>query len=141
MPQGEPPAMAKNIIPAISQEQREDDDSIRICERIVEIYEHLQKHETCPPLAGDDQTDVWTKYAEENRVMFDDDVLKNHRYLNEINNLKSSKGGRLTTIGKEIATMTTSLPAGIFVKVSHQFYFRIKKSLQLGRIINSYLID
>jgi hypothetical protein len=119
MPQGDLPNFAKNKISVIAPENGDDDESIRMCERIIEIYEYLQKVEACPSLVVDDQTDIWTKYAEENRVIFDDDVLKNHRYLNEISNLKSSAKGRLSTIGKEIATMTTSLPVGIFVKVSH----------------------
>ena len=111
----------KDSIPVISQDNREDDDSVRICERIIEVYESLQKRGASPSVTKD-HIDIWTKYAEENRVTFDDDVLKNHRYLSEINNLKSSTSrGRLVTIGKEVATMTTSLPAGIFVKVSHHF--------------------
>jgi baculoviral IAP repeat-containing protein 6 len=119
MPQGGPSPVptARNDDPVISEEKRDDDDSVRMCERIIAIYETLQKHNASPSV-GDDHTDIWTKYAEENRVTFDDDVLKNHRYLNEINNFKSSSTkGRLLTIGKEVATMTTSLPAGIFVKV------------------------
>ncbi len=131
MPQGAPsPALTPTVtdtVPFISEEKRDDDDdSVKMCEQIVDIYEYLQKYEASPSVAGD-HTDVWTKYAEENRVTFDDGVLKNHRYLNEINNLKSSPKGRLTTIGKEVATMTTSLPAGIFVKVS----CHIKSALEI----------
>jgi hypothetical protein len=135
MPQGDPPkdlpgdplrgpglAMSKLkenwMAPSISREKRDDDHSVKICERIIAIYELLEKHKDRPSIAMD-HTDVWTKFAEENRVTFDDGVLKNHRYLNEIKNLKSSNTkGRLVTIGKEVATMTTSLPPGIFVKVS-----------------------
>jgi baculoviral IAP repeat-containing protein 6 len=90
-----------------------------MCQLIIDIYEYLQKHKDRPTVAVD-HTDIWTKFAEENRVTFDDDVLKNHRFIAEIKNLKASNTkGRLVTIGKEVATMTTSLPAGIFVKVSH----------------------
>lgn len=104
--------------PSISQEKRDEDDSVQMCQRIIDIYEYLQKHKDRPTLAVD-QTDSWTKFAEENKVTFDDDVLKNHRFILEIRNLKSSNTkGRLVTIGKEVATMTTSLPAGIFVKVA-----------------------
>jgi len=89
-----------------------------MCERIIAIYELLEKQEDRPAITVD-HTDAWTKFTEENRVTFDDDVLKNHRYLADIRNLKSSNTkGRLVTIGKEVATMTTSLPPGIFVKVN-----------------------
>ena len=123
MPQGDAPggtglAVHKIKAPSISREKRDDDDSFKMCERIIAIYEILEKHKDRPSIAVD-HTDGWTKFTEENRVTFDDDVLKNHRYLAEIKNLKSSNTkGRLVTIGKEVATMTTSLPAGIFVKVT-----------------------
>jgi baculoviral IAP repeat-containing protein 6 len=122
MPQGDPPGapvLIRNKAPSISREKRDDDDSIQMCQLIIDIYEYLQKHKDRPTVAVD-HTDIWTKFAEENRVTFDDDVLKNHRFIAEIKNLKASNTkGRLVTIGKEVATMTTSLPAGIFVKVSH----------------------
>lgn len=126
MPQGDPPGalpgapvLVRNKTPSISREKRDDDDSVQMCQLIIDIYEYLQKHKDRPTVAVD-HTDIWTKFAEENRVTFDDDVLKNHRFIAEIKNLKASNTkGRLVTIGKEVATMTTSLPAGIFVKVSH----------------------
>jgi hypothetical protein len=122
MPQGDPPGapvLIRNKAPSISREKRDDDDSVQMCQLIIDIYEYLQKHKDRPTVAVD-HTDIWTKFAEENRVTFDDDVLKNHRFIAEIKNLKASNTkGRLVTIGKEVATMTTSLPAGIFVKVSH----------------------
>jgi hypothetical protein len=126
MPQGDPPGappgvpvLVRNKTPSISREKRDGDDSVQMCQLIIDIYEYLQKHKDRPTVAVD-HTDIWTKFAEENRVTFDDDVLKNHRFIAEIKNLKASNTkGRLVTIGKEVATMTTSLPAGIFVKVSN----------------------
>jgi baculoviral IAP repeat-containing protein 6 len=126
MPQGDPPGappgvpvLVRNKTPSISREKRDDDDSVQMCQLIIDIYEYLQKHKDRPTVAVD-HTDIWTKFAEENRVTFDDDILKNHRFIADIKNLKASNTkGRLVTIGKEVATMTTSLPAGIFVKVSH----------------------
>ncbi|KAE9366105.1 hypothetical protein N431DRAFT_472666 [Stipitochalara longipes BDJ] len=120
IPQAEPPgAPAVYNKPACgAQEKRDDEDSIQICQRIIDIYEFLQKHKERPSVTTD-HIDTWTKFAEENRVTFDDDVLKSHRFIGDIRNLKSSNTmGRLVTIGKEVATMTTSLPAGIFVKVA-----------------------
>lgn len=123
MPQGDAPggtglAVHKIKGQYICREKRDDDDSVRMCERIIAIYELLEKHEDRPVITVD-HTDAWTKFTEDNRVTFDDDVLKNHRYLADIRNLKSSNTkGRLVTIGKEVATMTTSLPPGIFVKVN-----------------------
>ena len=123
MPQGDAPggtglAVHKLKGHFICREKKDDDDSVRMCERIIAIYELLEKQEDRPAIT-DDHTDAWTKFTEENRVTFDDDVLKNHRYLADIRNLKSSNTkGRLVPIGKEVATMTTSLPPGIFVKVN-----------------------
>jgi baculoviral IAP repeat-containing protein 6 len=54
----------------------------------------------------------------ENRVTFTDDVLASHRYHKAFSAVKDSNIGRLSTIGKEIANMTTSLPPGIFLKVA-----------------------
>jgi ubiquitin-protein ligase len=44
--------------------------------------------------------------------------LENHRYQDKFASTKSGNKGRLTAIGREIANMTTSLPAGIFVRVA-----------------------
>ena len=64
--------------------------------------------------------DPWTKYTEENRVTFTDDVLNNHHYQPAIVGMNSlnPQRGRLNIIGREIANMTTSLPVGIFLKVA-----------------------
>jgi len=131
MSHGETPGalvVYKNKLESNNLEKRDDEDSIQICQRIIDIYEFLQKHKERPSLTIE-CIDTWTKFAQENRVTFDDDVLKSHRFFNEIKNLKSSNTkGRLVTIGKEVATMTTSLPAGIFVKVSRRsVFFKFQK--------------
>jgi hypothetical protein len=99
----------------------DNNNSVRICKSVIQMYENLQKvHTTDPKYASDeDLTDLWTKFGEDNRVTFTDDVLKNHAYHTVINATNASaQKGRLSTIGKEIANMTTSLPAGIFLKIA-----------------------
>ncbi|EKD13995.1 uncharacterized protein L3040_008001 [Drepanopeziza brunnea f. sp. 'multigermtubi'] len=61
---------------------------------------------------------IWSRFAEENRLTFTDEVLCNHRNEIEFNTVQSSNRGRLNTISKEIATMKTSLPPGVFLKVA-----------------------
>ena len=51
-------------------------------------------------------------------MTFTDEVLLCHRYADNFKALQTSKRGRLTTISKEIATLKTSLPTGIFLKVA-----------------------
>lgn len=61
---------------------------------------------------------AWAKFADDNKVTFTDDVLLHHRYTDNFSALQASNRGRLTTISKEIATLKTSLPPGIFLKVA-----------------------
>ena len=72
-----------------------------------------------PAVGSEITNDNWLKFAEDNRVTFTDAVLNQHRSHSEIVGLKGTpKKGRMSTIGKEVANMTTSLPPGIFLKVA-----------------------
>ena len=65
-----------------------------------------------------DQTAAWAKYSEDNRVSFTDDVLVGHRFKQHFESVFSRSGKRMNTISKQIASMTTALPLGIFVKIA-----------------------
>ncbi len=99
-----------------------DDKSILLlglCNRFVKIYELLDTKVIAQATAHDTgPSGTWLEYMEENRVMFTDDVLKFHRYHRDFSDLRESGKGRLNTINKEIATMMTSLPTGIFLKIA-----------------------
>jgi hypothetical protein len=98
-----------------------DTDSTETCRTIAKFYGVLLKKMA---LGASDhyQTqeikDPWSEYSEKNRVTFTDDVLKNHRLTKLLPGLKSSSRDRMLTISKEISSLSTSLPAGIFVKVA-----------------------
>ncbi|RDL38301.1 uncharacterized protein BP5553_02641 [Venustampulla echinocandica] len=62
--------------------------------------------------------DPWQEFTEAKQVTFTDDVLVNHRLSHEWCKIQSPPPGRMTGLWKEIASWTTSLPPGIFVKVS-----------------------
>lgn len=53
------------------------------CRRLVELWENLNKS-LADTTGSIDATrkDTWTKFAEDNRVTFTDDVLRNHRKSN-----------------------------------------------------------
>jgi baculoviral IAP repeat-containing protein 6 len=70
-------------------------------------------------------------YHEEKRLLFDDNVLISHNYHNEFSKLNWSHSGRMSALGKEIASMTTSLPPGIFLKVAES-RFDVMKLLIVG---------
>ncbi len=93
--------------------------SLELCNRFIKVHEQLNtkvmaqaaKHDIGP-------SETWLEYNEENRVMFTDEVLKTHRYHRDFSGVQTSGKGRLNTINKEIATMMTSLPNGIFLKIA-----------------------
>lgn len=101
-------------------------ETMKLCEGILDLHKHLAKVESetqgiGKPSAGltvQPET-AWVKYQEENRVTFTDEVLHAHRFASEMNNFKVSVAkNRLNTISKEVATLTTSLPPGIFLKIA-----------------------
>jgi len=61
---------------------------------------------------------LWQKFQEENKVTFTDEVLKTHKLSNQFGSGSSGSNGRSSTIAKELAMLTTSLPDGIFLKVA-----------------------
>ena len=57
-------------------------------------------------------------YAESNRVTFTDDVFSPHHFIDKFSAFTKSVPGRTTALGKDIASLTTSLPLRIFIKIA-----------------------
>ena len=93
-------------------------DPVPLCKRFIDLYTDLAKSAPIVDMPDNSLLDLWTKFAEENRVTFTDEALKTHTWSSLFSTVKNSPPGRLSTIGKEIANMTTNLPAGIFLKVA-----------------------
>jgi hypothetical protein len=108
-------------------------DATKLFEDFISLYESLEKKRPSHAVILNGTPDnAWQTYMEENRVTFSDEVLRNHRYKFEFDTRAFSPAkGRQNTISKEIATMTTSLPAGIFVKVAES-RMDVMKVLMVG---------
>ncbi|KAE8449676.1 hypothetical protein EG329_007451 [Mollisiaceae sp. DMI_Dod_QoI] len=107
----------------IAQDLREavDPESMAICRKIIKIYKIVGQiapeitRKAISPLK-----DPWMAYTESNRVTFTEAVLTDHslwkRYSQSTK--PEPEPGRMRVLSKEIASMTTSLPPGIFLKIS-----------------------
>ncbi|RDW76134.1 hypothetical protein BP5796_06955 [Coleophoma crateriformis] len=95
----------------------ENDESLSVCQNVIDLYNLLSSK--APVQVSKLSKDPWLEFCESNRVTFTEDVLTPHKYHSLFTRSKfTTKSGRMATIGKEIATMTTSLPPGIFLKVA-----------------------
>lgn len=102
----------------LEPESRDSQVSLSICRSIVEFYDTIPR--TAPEALRTHTIsvkDAWTDFQEENRVSFTDDVLTGHMCYPEFGKASYSKPGRMSTLGKEIANLSISLPPGIFLKV------------------------
>lgn len=89
------------------------------CQRIVEIYESFRRLQDASDNGHVEDLKIpWEAFCEENKVTFTDGVLKNHHFEKVFRKIKNSSMGRMSIIGRDIASMATSLPAGIFVKIA-----------------------
>lgn len=88
---------------------------------IVRVYEHLEAKLQEDDDVVDDSVTVdkkpeifteWAKFQENQKVTYTDDVLKNYKLQSEIGKRHSGSTGQMTTIFKELASLTTSLPDG-----------------------------
>lgn len=104
-------------------------DTMKLCEGMLALHEYLkakaeeemskQAMISGIPNASKESETAWAIYQEENRVTFTDEVLVSHRYETEMKNFVTSVSkNRLNIISKEVATLTTSLPPGIFLKIA-----------------------
>jgi hypothetical protein len=62
--------------------------------------------------------DPWKEFMANNRLTFTDEFLENHKFTKSFPSLKTSNQPRARAINQSIASLTTSLPDGIFVKVA-----------------------
>ncbi|KAI1007234.1 hypothetical protein K3495_g994 [Podosphaera aphanis] len=99
--------------------------STNVCKAIIQLYESLKAVEQKRNPVLIDLTsenvplDAWKIFAENNRVTFTDETLVSHKFTVEFSAvLTSNVKHRLNKISKEVATLTTSLPPGIFLKVA-----------------------
>lgn len=92
--------------------------ALDLCEQIVITYVKISsrvkdKTDISP------QTNNWTQYHSDNALEQTDKVLETYYFrhaLLELESMRSPPLGRMQYLVKEIATMATSLPDGIFVK-------------------------
>lgn len=92
-------------------------ESLSICRRIIEFYDTIRETAPDARISGR-SSDPWTVFTEAYKVTFTDDVLSGHNFHAEFSKLTSSPPGRMVALGKEIASLTTSLPSGIFLKIA-----------------------
>ncbi len=96
-----------------------NEETVAMCRKVLGFYQTVK--ETAPAAlraVGPTSKDAWTIYAEENRVTYTDDVLKSHMFHREFSQLRNSPPGRMTFLWRELTSLSTSLPPGIFLKVS-----------------------
>lgn len=94
-------------------------ESMAICKQLVKFYKVIEQ--TAPEASRRiifANRDPWEAFTERNRVSFTDAVLSRYRYGSDLLSVRSSRPGRMAALSKEIATLTTSLPPGIFLKIS-----------------------
>ncbi|CZT02407.1 uncharacterized protein RCO7_06303 [Rhynchosporium graminicola] len=99
---------------------RHSKETSRHLQDLVRCFETLDAvvARNADPIVDAQPEDPWARFADDNKVTFTDDVLLHHRYTENFKLLQTSNRGRLTTISKEIATLKTALPPGIFLKVA-----------------------
>ncbi|KAK2629887.1 hypothetical protein QTJ16_000707 [Diplocarpon rosae] len=96
-------------------------ESLILLKRVVHCFELLDTiaSEAKPATNVVAKTEnIWSEFAQANNLTFTDEVLLSHRYERDFNAVIASNRGRLNTISKELATLKTSLPPGIFLKVA-----------------------
>jgi hypothetical protein len=112
--------ISKNIKRGKSKSTSEA-EATDMCDMFVEFYgilENTMTVEESERCSTERTKDEWTEFSDQNKVTFTDEVLKNHRFAKSFPSLRHSSKDRMITISKEISNMTTSLPAGVFVKVA-----------------------
>ncbi|KAK6585937.1 hypothetical protein PZA11_000994 [Diplocarpon coronariae] len=105
--------------PAVDSWQSKE--SLTLLKRVVQCFELLDTiaSEANPVTKLTAKTEnAWSEFTQANNLTFTDEVLVSHRYERDFNTVIASNRGRLNTISKELATLKTSLPPGIFLKVA-----------------------
>ncbi|KAI9792941.1 MAG: hypothetical protein M1816_001263 [Peltula sp. TS41687] len=108
------------------REFRSDADNqttLRLCKAIVNV------HTTISPTSGIEDAlrttnlgathTSWSSYHRADCFELTEEILESHRFASSLNQRHSPKG-RIPYLMKEMASMSTSLPEGIFVKASSE---------------------
>ncbi len=93
--------------------------TLDMCEQIVTTYTKINSNLGDDTRAATSAGDRWVKFHEKQALEQTDKVLESFHFQHELHELERTRfppRGRMQHIVKEIATMTTSLPDGIFVK-------------------------
>lgn len=94
--------------------------ALDLCERIVVTYVKISSMVKDEPEKSTEKNS-WAKYHSDNALEQTDKVLETFAYgdaLRQLESVRSPPLGRMQYLIKEIATLATSLPDGIFVKSS-----------------------
>lgn len=83
------------------------------------IFDVKVKHHASPAFTGKKPIPPQLGFKYHSQIAFEytENVLKTHHYKAQAGNLKQSPRGRVLHLTRELATMSTSLPQGIFVRV------------------------
>jgi hypothetical protein len=95
------------------------DSAITICRKFRDLYKVIDQ--TAPTESNKitfRPKDPWMEFNEKNRVDFTESVLERHCFYTQFCHSQTSTRGRMAALMKEIASLSTSLPPGIFLKIS-----------------------
>ena len=110
--------LASNAAIASDKRSQQDKDTTILCEELVSFYRALGRAAPDTIQSFKSDRDPWLAYSEANRVTFSDAILEEHMLKGQFIQIVESPRGRMATLRKEIASLTTSLPDGIFLKIS-----------------------
>ncbi|PVH82811.1 hypothetical protein DL98DRAFT_652831 [Cadophora sp. DSE1049] len=110
--------LASNTAIAGDKKSRHDKDSTSLCEELISFYRKLEHAAPESIQSSKPNRDLWLAYSEANRVTFSDAILGEHTLRDQSLQALESPRGRMAALRKEIASLTTSLPHGIFLKIS-----------------------
>ncbi len=99
----------------------EGQDTINLCNEIMKSYSTIVDTEKAKGSVHGKEKNEWASFHAENMVEEIDMVEDSYHFsrsLEQLRHQRSLPRGRISYLVKEIATLATSLPDGIFVKVS-----------------------
>lgn len=89
-----------------------------MCEELVSFYRALERAAPDTIQSFKSDQDPWLAYSEAIKVTFSDAIIEEHMLKSQFLQVAESPRGRMAALRKEIAILTTSLPHGIFLKLS-----------------------
>ncbi|KAH6717835.1 hypothetical protein BKA61DRAFT_598423 [Leptodontidium sp. MPI-SDFR-AT-0119] len=110
--------LASNSAISKDGKSRQDKDSIALCEELISFYRTIRHAAPQAIQNSKPGEDAWSAYSDSHKVTFSDAVLDEHICRDQFMKIVESPRGRMAALRKEIASLTTSLPRGIFLKIS-----------------------